>query len=356
MATLIDRLKESHLMVQETNKYYNHLTSTIAVADISQWASDIKQAEERRLVDPAVMDILGAKQIDSSNQEIHDHPHITPAGENWCRLALSVEERQIDIQDRVRRLGKEPRENDRQEVQRSREILIAELSQVFTLERKAVAALSQTAISHTEDDDSGTFDNLDDEIDGENAVSGLPSSSMNQLSASSTQTAQPSAASVLPSPPERQLISMPSNCLTDHPLRAIELSLRIHQAERYLNALREAIAEKSFNYSHVMRDAPKKVVRTRARAVISKLNDRISVYSRIYNRCRVALVRLGANQRILDQFQILKREDVKASTAILDPNRPGASSIRLSWIWQSSVHSQNQSPDSVRECMLFLSI
>ena len=373
-------------MVQETHTYYERMTSTIAAADIAAWTSEIEDAEERRLVDPAVMDILGAKRPDILNTELSANQHQSPIGEDWCRLALSVEERQIDIQDRVRRLGKEPREDERQKVEQLREILVAELSQVLNLESKALEAISRAAIIPPKDDNPEAFDDLDDENDIADADSTISPTSVTSTNVSAVAASGPTttmsrsviaasaasttfaasaatAASVAtaasaasePSthttPPERQLISMPSNCLKDNPLLAVELALRKQQAERYLNALREVIAEKSFHYLHLVRNAPKKSVRTRARATIAKLNERISLYSRIYTRCRAAMVDLSADQSVLDQFQILQRGDVGASTAILDPNRPGSSVLRVSWIWQTSIQGiYQQSPGSVREC------
>ena len=340
----MDRFQESYSMVQETQKYYDHITSSIAKADLASWSSSIKAAEEKRLDDPSVMDILGARRCDLSDHDNQTDNHLTSVADDWCRLALSVEERQIDIQNRVRRLGKEPREDDRQEIERLREILNAELSQVFTLHCKAVEGISRPANPSPQENDCEIFDNLDDESLSSSEM--LGAATMERSAVSDMPTAVPSMMA-----PERQTIPMPSNCLQDHRLRALELSLRKQQAERYLNALREVIADKSFQYSHVMRDAPKKSVRTRARAVIGKLNDRISLYSQIYTKCRAALVRLDVDQRVLDEFQILQKDDVRASTAILDPNRPGASTLRLSWIWQTSITGLNQSPDSVRECM-----
>ena len=49
----------------------------------------------------------------------------------------------------------------------------------------------------------------------------------------------------------------------------VELRVCKHQAENLLNSLRESIAEK---YSQVMRRAPRKGVRTRARATVTNLN------------------------------------------------------------------------------------
>jgi len=67
-------------------------------------------------------------------------------------------------------------------------------------------------------------------------------------------------------PPERRPLYLPSsyNSNPNHPLRQTELTLQIKQATQYLVALRDAIAEKSFQYSHVMRLAPKKGIQTRS--------------------------------------------------------------------------------------------
>ena len=142
--TLIDWFNKSFSMVEETNKYFDQLTSSIPAADAADWSAAIIEAEKERLEYPAVMDILGAQKYILSELDPLEDQHIASVGEDWCRLALSVEERQIDIQDHVRRLGKEPREEEQQEVERLREILVAELSQVFTLENKAMAELPRT--------------------------------------------------------------------------------------------------------------------------------------------------------------------------------------------------------------------
>jgi len=65
------------------------------------------------------------------------------------------------------------------------------------------------------------------------------------------------------------------------------------------------------------------------------------------------MVHLGADAYILDRFQLLTRADVKASTALLNPNIPGSSSIQLSWIWQHGSIVQTGSSDSLLECMSF---
>src|SRR5258705_464547 len=90
-----------------------------------------------------------------------------------------------------------------------------------------------------------------------------------------------------------------------------------------------------FQYCHVMRNAPTKPVRTQAQGLIAKINGQIGQSCRVYGRARAALVRLNADEATLNKFLVLSKDDVKASTAILNPNIPGSSSHRLSWIWQS---------------------
>ncbi|KAF8816556.1 hypothetical protein BYT27DRAFT_7220649 [Phlegmacium glaucopus] len=307
--TLVECFKESVDMVKETMKYYDHVTSTIAETNIAEWTESIMAAEERRLVDPAAMDILAARQLDSLDSQPSTQDHILSIAEDWCRLALCVEEWQIDIQDWVRRLGKDPREDDCQEV--------------LALQNQALATSGHWEYRPFAED-MDLFDNLDDDDTDAVAAQGNDMDAAQPLNADATQ---------LLTGPEGQPHAVPP-INNGHPLRSVELSLRKQQAERYLNALREAIADN---------------VRTWARTIVGKLNDRISLYSRIYKRCQAALVLLGADEETLCRFQLLQREHVSTSTTILDPNRPGASSLRLSWIWQTSSNQMLQSPESVHE-------
>lgn len=151
-------------------------------------------------------------------------------------------------------------------------------------------------------------------------------------------------------PPENLAIALPSSSTGgNQEWKLIELRLRKVQAERQLQNLREVIAEKSFLYSHVIRVAPRKAVRTRARTNIAKHNIVILHLCRTYMKTRAALLQLGAPPQL---YPVLLKEHVKASTAILDPNLPGASRLQLSWIWQVS-GDQSSSTESLLECMKF---
>jgi hypothetical protein len=344
-------------MVHTTSEYYTQFTSTVSAGALKTWTKEIELAESRRLKDPRAMDIMRAHQpvFNTDPAESGSNPNRpTGVGGEWLNLALSIEEKQyvfvitdlpipltffdrIDVRDRVKRLQKEPREECRLEVERLRRTLTSDLIHLQSLE----STLNRTGFTETdvvEEPLEESFNDSDDDV-GE----ADPSEQDQVIDATDPD---------LGLPPERIPIHLPSshNTTTHHPLRQAELDLRIKQATRYLAALRDAIAQKSFQYSHVMRSAPSKAVRTRSRSAILRISDQISQYSRVYCRARAAIVRLGADERTLTKFKLLTRDDVKASTAVMKPNIAGSSSLRLSWIWETGPKLPGSAPDAMREC------
>lgn len=152
---------------------------------------------------------------------------------------------------------------------------------------------------------------------------------------------------------EQRSLAIPSTTPSNQDLhRGIELQIRIESATQHIYALRELIAERSFQYSHVIRPAPRKGVRTRARSTLSKLSHSVSFHCIAYRRCRAAMERLGATPDILNQYQLIQAEDIKTSTALLDPNKPGSTTLRLSWIWQLDSLEPHSSVGALQECAL----
>jgi hypothetical protein len=222
-------------------------------------------------------------------------------------------------------------------MEKKRTLLLSEFESLGRAYRRAVT-ISSTAAGplHEYHEVPHDFDNLDDEATSniEDSVGQQPALDMEDTHIS----------------PEHRPIPMPSTCLPkDHAYSKIELRLRKDQAHRYIMALREVIAEKSFQYTHVIRVAPRKAVVTRARQVVLKLNKNISFYSRTYGRCRAAMERLSDNSGAVQIYKKLTRQDVKASSAIMNPNTPGSTSLSLSWIWQITTAGDN-TPSSLLEC------
>jgi hypothetical protein len=247
----------------------------------------------------------------------------------------------IELQDLIRRLEKDPSEEDKKEINHKRNLLSAEFELVAASYRRAVGIFNVGPSPITQfPDEPFDFDNLDDDI---NTIDPDNDSGEDDIF-DGTATIQP----------ESRQIFLPSTCLPrEHPLSQEELTLRKDQANRYLMALREVIAEKSFQYTHVIRVAPRKAVVTRARKAITKLNCKIAYYSRMYGRCRAALLRLAVDLDGIKSYRILTRQDVKASSAVVNPNIPGSTSLALSWIWQMS-DAGTESPASLRECRFVL--
>lgn len=224
------------------------------------------------------------------------------------------------MQDLAKRLEKEPREEAKKDVEHKIHSLSCEFERLDALQRRAVAATGELREFNEEQED---FDNIDDEVL-------TVDSSLQEDALGPDETGGRIV-------PERRPLHIPSTCLTqEHPLSKLELVLRKQQANRYVIALREVIAEKSFQFTHIIRVAPRKSVVTRARNTILKLNYQIAYYSKVYNRCRAALLRLAADEDTMDLYRKLTPQDVKASSAVVDPNSPGSTTLSLSWIWQTS--------------------
>ena len=77
--------------------------------------------------------------------------------------------------------------------------------------------------------------------------------------------------------------TLPSNGNMGNAHRDLELANQISLADHHLNWIWDIVAEKSFQYSHVIRVSPCKAVTTCLRAVIKKLNLQIGAHCRMYS-------------------------------------------------------------------------
>ena len=69
---------------------------------------------------------------------------------------------------------------------------------------------------------------------------------------------------------------------------------------------------------------------------MSQIDSQPTLHARIYTCCQNHLVALNCKESILHQYCTLTKEGLKSSTAILDPNKPGSTSLKMSWIWHSA--------------------
>ena len=134
---------------------------------------------------------------------------------------------------------------------------------------------------------------------------------------------------------EREVLTIPSNGNVGGDAVQVEIHHQTKQARRQINRLRDIVADISFQYSHIIRDAVRKSVRTTAQKRVKSLHNDFVLHARIYSWCRSRLLALSGDNHWLRIFRVLTKADLKASTAILRPNISGASSLHLSWIWQT---------------------
>ncbi|KAH9483515.1 hypothetical protein JR316_0002983 [Psilocybe cubensis] len=297
---------------------------------VKLWKQQIEEAESKRLVDPKVMDIYAAKRPGTSTVTPDAVPHrpLNPI-ESWIQFAVVVEERQyvfksvliiyhgvnsythrLDIRMRARRLINHDRLAERNKLIKLRETLKALMAQLSILQNDA--GVLPTASKGNEIPEQ-LFIDWEDEED----------------------ILAPGSGSAVYEPIDLQTIFLPSNGNVDIIHAPSEIHARISQARGHLNQIRELIAERSFQYSDVIRKGPRKGVRTRGQAAAKELRERISHHAQAYSRCRDCLVQLGADNNILREFRVLTKDDVRSSTAVLNPNIPGSTNFRLSWIWYS---------------------
>ncbi|GLB34334.1 hypothetical protein LshimejAT787_0112180 [Lyophyllum shimeji] len=318
---LCRKFQKAEVMSAKAAAYFASLCSSIKEEHRATWEEEIAYAESRRLVDITAMDIMHARAAEPapSASAVVEDVH-TVQQDEWIQQGLRLEAKQIEIQDKVRRLAKYPREDDQKAIETDRAALRSRLDVFVVLASKLGLAAS---VTHFVDDETPT--NAFDDIDIEGAADPPPPT---QATASLSSAEVPA--------PELIVLGLPSamhQCSQSS--RAAELRLRQSHADALLQNLRELIAEKSFHYSHIMRVAPRKAVRTRARTTLGRLNHQIGTLCRVYSKCRASLVRLGADERTLQRYQQLTAVDIKSSTAILEPNRPGSTTDHvLSWIWQ----------------------
>ncbi|KAF8952217.1 hypothetical protein BDZ97DRAFT_2066652 [Flammula alnicola] len=278
-------------------QYFTELSEAAGPQAVERWKTDIEDAEARRLTDPKAMDIYAAQVADrTDDQSASAVNRPRSAIEIWLEFALMIEEKQMDIRQR--------------QMEKLRKALAPLLTELARLQAAAGAFQSTRSDTTEQDETMEDWDNV---------------AEVEEESASADDNI----------PVERQTLCLPSNGNVGPMYDEIELALRKTQAKAHLNQLRELIAEKSFQYSDVIRAAPRKGVRTRGRAAVKDLNMRISFHCQVYSRCRARLVLLHADEATLQKFRLLKKEDIKASTAVLRPNTPGSTTLQLSWIWHS---------------------
>jgi hypothetical protein len=113
-----------------------------------------------------------------------------------------------------------------------------------------------------------------------------------------------------------------------------ELELRIGQANDCLEKLRVALGHKTILFRTRVRNSTSQRTRTRAWAEVERVDAKIRKCVRSYRQARFAMIRLGASEETLVQYQMIKTEDLKLSGDIVEENRVGQRNDKIAWFWR----------------------
>lgn len=246
---------------------------------------------------------------------------------------MTIEEIQISLARDVGRLGAHPTEAQQLQVARRRDKLQLQIDQF--------AQSAGTFLGHTIDEDDIAESYMD-----ENNVEDDCSEQADDATVTSPCSFQPEA-SFIPLPSNLGITRCNEFDLTDLVIQ--EICLREGQANDALHAIRVNLAHKAVIFRKSVRDAKSQVQTTRAWTQVHSVENVISYNAAIYSKCRKQLGKLGADQ-LFEKYKKLDKGDLKASTAIADPNARGQRNSTLPWFWSLDVTAATCSSDWMTEC------
>lgn len=166
--------------MDSANQYLLNLRKDKVTAEMEKtWDKEIMDAENKRIADITAMDIMKTRSTASSSDQAAEMDVLEFTSEElWIQLGLDLEEKQwaysfsihldellichrIEIQDKVRRLGKDPRDEDRSAIERDRQVLQVQM-EIFAT-KKAELGILEHNIHSPRDALPGAFDDIDNE-------------------------------------------------------------------------------------------------------------------------------------------------------------------------------------------------
>ncbi|KAI0069716.1 hypothetical protein K474DRAFT_1680716, partial [Panus rudis PR-1116 ss-1] len=332
--TLLRKWKQTLPMVAESQNDFQLLDLAVTPKERKEWGAMEAAAQRDRHEHVEAMDIYDVREAPTKAELEHFLAKEETSGSTnpegcatWMSLGVSITEKQLLLREQIRKAGVHPSLEERLAIQEDRRKLQSEIDTFTELAPKYLPPRLRSP-NMKDADEWENFD--DDEKDDEDVLGDHP--------------VDMPIVDVETIPAEKQTISLPSSyghevCTKDlESLAWTEFTLRKGQANDALHNLRVAIGHKSFIHRTQQRpNAPTRPYRKRLRTMkdINGLALSIDVSSNIYKLARNAMLELGMDleEDAADIYKELKKEDVKASTAVVEPNARGQRNEHLSWIW-----------------------
>lgn len=368
----------------DSNATFDKLDAGVPVDEREKWLQGERDAITGRKTDPKAMDIFEIQMergrclpaSRGTHSDLHPAPtvkvleldllaqqsgqqHRMHGSVSWIAEGLRIEEAQTALRLKVKQLGPQATEAMRLTVARKREGLECDISRfnadavTFMGDAMDVDGDPSTYLEWSDDD--STTGNADDrpEADGQNNIHIIAddigehnSPIIGRLNAMVTFAEQ--VALPLPSVLGRE------RCISKglSPLVDKEIQLRIGQANDALHELRLSLVDKALLFRTEVRHSKSQATTTRAWAKVTSVQNNVNRHARIYRRARRQLIALGAKPDIISRYQSLSPIDLKATSAVADPNSRGQRNSTLAWFWSMDIPRDTEVDNWMSECKL----
>ncbi|PPQ94148.1 hypothetical protein CVT25_008016 [Psilocybe cyanescens] len=243
---LSTKYMDAIVMVGQTDAYFLEMSGDIAQATLNEWEDKIQSVEAMRLADIQRMDIYSAHVPDTMTDNTADIVGTEDGTNNavraWLRFALLIEEKQIDVQNKVHRLGSVPREQDQQVVKQLREVLTSMIAELKSQQQMSEVADVMGRMHHMQFGNETEFDDIGEEDPN---VQGGPAVQQDANDDPESVHGQqvPTILFV-----EHQILLLPSNFNVPEQYAPLELELRKQQARNQITRIHDVVADISFLY------------------------------------------------------------------------------------------------------------
>ncbi|KIK46869.1 hypothetical protein CY34DRAFT_21730 [Suillus luteus UH-Slu-Lm8-n1] len=304
---------------------------------IERWEAEEKEVQDSRMTDPTAMDVYEVHLHKAwSRKEVEIdllQTAVTRTGEQrqlgaatWLASGITIEEMQIALAMEIRRMGRHPTETQTLEI-----------------------CWHQVRLQHSIDEFvSGATRYLGEEFDEDNGVSNMliefyedgPEDNHTYDDARALNRHQPRDLFR----PETAVIPLPSNLELD---RCDDLGV-MGFANDMLHGIWVHLADKAVLFRTTVRPARSQVTTTQVWVQVRSVEQVINLNSTIYKKCRAQMTNLGVDH-LLDKYWELEKGDLKATSAVADPNARGQRNSTLPWFWLLDVRGDSVGNDWMNE-------
>ncbi|KAG1738640.1 uncharacterized protein EDB91DRAFT_1237709 [Suillus paluster] len=319
-SNIFRKLKGAIKGAVESKIAFQNLSETAHPDMVILWEAEEALAHANRLDDPTAMDIYevqlekGSKSPGTSGRQ---------GAATWLATSLTIEESQISLARDVKWLGKHPTDMQLLRVARLQDKLQTHITSFLMVAPTYLGVqvdvndpdLLVNRVCNSLPDDYEDNSNLDDDPEPD-----IHDTSIFQ--------------------PELTVIPLPSNIE--------ETTLQEGQANDALHAIRVHLGDKAVIFRNTVWSAKSQASSTRAWTQVRSVETAVNLNASIYSKCRLQLANLPDHD-LLKKYLPLKKEDLKASSAVADPNAHGQRDTTLSWFWSLDVQGDTSGNDWMME-------